>query len=355
MSLEIQFKLQRDNFDMAVELSLPDSGVTAIFGPSGSGKTTLLRAIAGLDYILGGSISFRQQVWQKGSEFVPPHLRSIGYVFQEPSLFPHLNVQQNLEYGLKRITEKQRRVSLAKAVELLNIGTLLNRQPYTLSGGEQQRVAIARTLAVSPKVLLMDEPLSSLDNKLKLEILPYLESLHRELNIPVLYVSHATDEVARLADNLVILRTGKVLGSGPVQDMLTRLDLPLSHRKDAETIINATVKGIDSEFSLTYLENSGLHFVVAGSTLKPETKVRLRIAAHDVSLTLEKQTGTSIQNIFPVIVEELFEENTGQVMIKLKLGENPILARITRKSVEELSVAPGKQVYAQIKSVAVLA
>ena len=193
-----------------------------------------------------------------------------------------------------------------------------------------------------------------MDNKLKQEILPYLESLISELEIPVIYVSHATDEVARLADNLVILRKGEILGSGPVQDMLTRLDLPLSHRNDAEALITATVGSSDLDFGLTSLNADGFQFSVPGSGLTPGTTVRLRIAAHDVSLTLEKQSDTSIQNIFPVTVLEMIEETESQSLIKVGLGDNSVLARVTKKSVQELDIAPGKEIFAQIKSVAVL-
>jgi molybdate transport system ATP-binding protein len=354
MSLETRFTIQRGDFNLTVDQTFSESGVTAIFGPSGSGKTTFLRAIAGLDHIPGAQIRFQNQVWQDAEHFLLPHKRPIGYVFQEPSLFPHLNVRDNLEYGLKRTPNSERRISLNDAVNLLDLNALLTRMPYTLSGGEQQRVAIARTLAVSPQLLLMDEPLSSLDNKLKQEILPYLESLHRELEIPVIYVSHATDEVARLADNLVILRKGEILGSGPVQDMLTRLDLPLSHRNDAEALITATVGSSDLDFGLTSLNADGFQFSVPGSGLTPGTTVRLRIAAHDVSLTLEKQSDTSIQNIFPVTVLEMIEETESQSLIKVGLGDNSVLARVTKKSVQELDIAPGKEIFAQIKSVAVL-
>ncbi|MDG2176950.1 MAG: molybdenum ABC transporter ATP-binding protein [Gammaproteobacteria bacterium] len=354
MSLETRFTIQRGDFSLTVDQTFSESGVTAIFGPSGSGKTTFLRAIAGLDHIPGAQIRFQNQVWQDAEHFLLPHQRPIGYVFQEPSLFPHLNVRDNLEYGLNRTLASERRISLDDAVNLLDIGALLTRLPYTLSGGEQQRVAIARTLAVSPQLLLMDEPLSSLDNKLKQEILPYLESLHRELEIPVIYVSHATDEVARLADHLVILRKGEILGSGTVQDMLTRLDLPLSHRNDAESLINASVKEVDEEYGLSRLESSGTVFTVSGTSLEPGTTVRLRIAAHDVSLTLEKQTGTSIQNIFPVTVQEIEAENESQCLIKVSLAGNPILSRITKKSIQVLGIEPGKEMFAQIKTVAVL-
>jgi molybdate transport system ATP-binding protein len=216
-------------------------------------------------------------------------------------------------------------------------------------------VAIARTLAASPQLLLMDEPLSSLDNKRKQEILPYLESLHRELALPVVYVSHATDEVARLADELVILRNGEILGSGPIQDMLTRLDLPLAHRGDAETLLNAVVIGQDVEYGLSQVESNGQVFTVTSTSFEPGTPVRLRIAAHDVSLTLEKQAGTSIQNIFPVTITELSQESDSQVMVKAMLGGAPVLARVTRKSIAELGIKPGKKMFAQIKGVAVLA
>lgn len=354
MSLVCRFNLHRESFALNVDLDMPDSGVTAIFGPSGSGKTTLLRAIAGLEKIPGGQLSFRGKTWQDKDQFVPAHQRPIGYVFQDARLFPHLTVKQNLEYGLKRIPASERRISLDSAVELLNVGILLSRDPETLSGGEKQRVAIARTLAVSPRLLLMDEPLASLDNKLKLEILPYLETLHRELAIPILYVSHATDEVARLADTLVILRNGEVLGSGPIQNMLARLDLPLSHRLDAETLINATVMDIDQQFGLTRLDCNGHVFTVTGTALAIGSSIRLRIAAQDVSLTLDRQSNTSIQNIFPVTVLEVQEESTAQAMVKLGLAGNPLLARLTYKSIADLGISQGKQVFAQIKSIAVL-
>lgn len=355
MTLSASFSLTRDTFTLSVDLNLPASGITAVFGPSGSGKTTLLRAIAGLEQIPGAHITFQGNTWQDDRTFVPTHLRRIGYVFQQASLFAHLSVRANLEYGLRRVPADNRRIRLDDAVDLLGIGTLLDRDPQTLSGGEQQRVAIARTLATSPQLLLMDEPLSSLDHKRKLEILPYLENLHRELALPVLYVSHATDEVARLADELVILRNGSILGSGPIQQMLTRLDLPLSHRGDAETLVRARVARLDGDFGLAHLQAGDHEFIVTSGVLKVGDDVRLRISAHDVSLTLEQQRGTSIQNIFPVTVAEAAPEGDAQFMVKVMLGDNPLLARVTRKSVNELGIAAGKKLYAQVKGVAVLA
>ncbi len=354
MSLDIIFTLRRQEFTLDINLKLPDEGVTAIFGPSGSGKTTLLRAIAGLERIPGAHIRFRKDLWQNEDTFRPVHKRNIGVVFQEPSLFSHLDVGGNIEYGYKRVTKKHQRISLNEAIELLEIDHLLDRNPVELSGGEQQRVAIARTLAASPDLLLMDEPLSSLDNKLKLTILPYLEKLHRTLEIPIIYVSHSTDEVARLAEQLVILKNGEILGHGRIEDMLTRLDLPLSHRSDAESLVSATVIDSDTDFGLTRLDVDGNVVTVTGTNLSENDLVKLRIAAHDVSLTLDKQSGTSIQNILPVTVTQIEEENSAQALVKLSLGCHPLLARITRRAVQDLDITPGKNLYAQIKSIAVL-
>ena len=243
-------------------------------------------------------------------------------------------------------------MSLANAIELLDIDHLLRRQPHTLSGGEQQRVAIARALAVSPLLLLMDEPLSSLDNKLKQEILPYLESLHRELTIPVLYVSHATDEVARLADTLVILKAGEILGSGPIQDMLTRLDLPLSHRHDAETLDSCTVINIDHEFGLTSMTCGDLVFTVPGNTLAPGTNATLANCCSRCQPHAGKTDRHLHSEYIPGDSSRTADRKSCPDHGKAAIGDIPLLARLTRKSVEELAIKPGMQVYAQIKSVA---
>lgn len=354
MSIEARFSSERGGFTLDVELALPGQGVTAFFGPSGCGKTTLLRAIAGLEPGIRGRLKIGGNSWQDESAFLPPHRRPVGYVFQQPGLFAHLNVRRNLEFGLKRLPASQRRVSLDDAVDLLGIGHLLERHPVQLSGGEQQRVAIARALAVSPGILLMDEPLTALDEARKQEILPWLESLRDELDIPLIYVSHSRDEVARLADHLVLLDAGRVRASGPVRDMLTRLDLPLAHGGDAEALIEATVAGHDGEYDLTWLDFPGGRLSVIHKALEPGSRVRLRLLARDVSLTLEPQTGTSILNIFPARVEEIVSEGAAQMVVRLLAGETPLLARVTRKSCDILQLEPGKLVYAQAKSVAVL-
>ncbi|RKZ13520.1 molybdenum ABC transporter ATP-binding protein [bacterium] len=354
MTIDARFRIKRGEFSLDVDLALPESGVTAIFGPSGCGKTTLLRAIAGLERVPDGQLKFGDQVWQAPGQFLAPHCRPLGYVFQEPSLFAHLDVRGNLEYGLKRLNGQAQTVSLDRAVELLGIERLLRRRPHELSGGEQQRVAIARALAVSPSILLLDEPLAALDQQLKQEILPYLESLQRELEIPILYVSHSRDEVARLADHMVLLADGQVQATGAVSDLFSRLDLPLAHDPDAETVIEAEVVAHDDAYGLSYLEFPGGRFAVTGKPLPAGRRVRLQVQARDVSLTLSRQDKTSILNVFPATVEELAREGSARVIVRLMLGSVPLLARVTRKSAEELGLQPGAQVYAQVKSVALM-
>ncbi|PCI26226.1 MAG: molybdenum ABC transporter ATP-binding protein [SAR324 cluster bacterium] len=354
MTITARFRIKRKNFVLDVDLNLPGKGITAVFGPSGCGKTTLLRAIAGLEKCRHGFLRVGDMQWQDGKHFVPVHQRSLGYVFQEASLFAHLNVRRNLEYGVKRVPVSQRKVSMDRAIALLGIEPLLERRTNQLSGGEKQRVAIARALAVSPRILLMDEPLSALDLTRKQEIMPYLESLHDELDIPVIYVSHSLDEVVRLADHLVLLEEGKLKAAGPIGEMLSRLDLPLAHSDDAGVIIQGIVAGHDDDFDLTYLDFPSGRFSVARKALSVGHAVRLKVAARDVSLTLEYQSNTSILNIFPATIEEIIPDGGAQVMVRLIAGEIVMLSRITRKSATLLDLKLGKKVYAQVKSVVLL-
>lgn len=353
-NIEAKFHVQGKNFTLNVDLKVPAHGITSVTGPSGCGKTTLLRAIAGLDYYPNSFLKIGDSVWQEEAFFLKPHKRSLGYVFQEASLFPHLNVQKNLEYGLKRVRKSERKISLDKPVELLGIGHLLHRSPNKLSGGERQRVAIARALAVSPKVLLMDEPLASLDLASKQEIIPYLESLHKELETPVIYVSHSSDEVSRLADYLVLLDKGVVKASGAIDEVLSRLDLPLVHEEDASCLIHATVAEHDTKFNLTYLESSAGRFTVMQTDLPIGSEVRLRIHAKDVSITLQRQSGTSIQNIFSATVDDLSSASEAQMTVRLLANEVPVLSRITKKSVDVLNLNKGKEVFIQVKCVSLL-
>ncbi|TAG35300.1 MAG: molybdenum ABC transporter ATP-binding protein [Polaromonas sp.] len=365
--IQANFKCQLGDFLLDVSLDVPGRGVTAIFGSSGSGKTSLLRCVAGLERARRGYLKVNGHVWQDSELglFVPVHQRALGYVFQEASLLTHLNVQRNLDYGLRRVPQVERRVPLEQAIELLGIGHLLERQPGTLSGGERQRVAIARALATSPRVLLMDEPLAALDMQRKAEVLPYLERLHEELDIPVLYVSHALEEVTRLADHLVLLESGQVLASGPTHELLTRLDLPLAHGDTAAAIVETVVTRVEPAYHLSHAAFAGGEISLLNASLNVGQRVRVRIQARDVSLTLHRQESTSILNIVATTVTAIASDSPGQVMVCLTgddiqerqdASQPPVelLARITRKSADALDLQPGSRVYAQVKGVAVL-
>ncbi len=259
-----------------------------------------------------------------------------------------------MQYAIKRVPVPNRKVSLERAIELLGIEPLLERRADQLSGGERQRVAIARALSVSPRILLMDEPLSALDINRKREIMPYIESLHDELDIPVIYVSHSPDEVARLSDHLVLLENGRVTAQGETSKMLTRLDLPLAHGDDAASLIHATVAEHDDEYNLTYLDFPGGRFTVARKALPVGFSVRLRVVARDVSITLAHQSGTSILNIFPSTIDDIISEGSSEKVVQLSVGGVTLLSRVTCKSASLLNLQKGQLVYAQIKSIALL-
>lgn len=358
--IQARFRLAYPGFSLDVDLQLPGRGVTALFGHSGSGKTSCLRCIAGLERAEDGYLRVNGELWQDSAKghFLPAHSRAQGYVFQEASLFEHLSVRRNLEYGLKRIKASERRVELDQAADLLGIAHLLERMPGRLSGGERQRVGIARALLTSPKLLLMDEPLAALDHKRKGEILPYLERLHDELEIPILYVSHSPDEIARLADHLVVLDEGKVLASGPIGELLARLDLPMALEEDAGVVVEGRVSGHNPDYQLLSLEfpNSALGVQVAHSAVNLGKPMRFKIQARDVSLNLEKPLQSSILNLLPVTVTaETPAQNPAHVLIRLDMDGTPLLARITRYSRDQLGLHVGQRLWAQIKSVALLA
>ena len=353
--IRARFKVEFTRFALDVDLELPGRGVTALFGHSGSGKTTILRCMAGLERSSSGELSVNGAVWQTRNVFMPTHRRPLGYVFQEPSLFSHLSVRRNLEYGMKRVPFALRRGGLEASIELLGIGPLLERATEGLSGGERQRVAIARALAVSPSLLLLDEPLASLDLTRKQEILPYLERLHDDLDIPVLYVSHAPDEVARLADHVVLLESGRVVAQGDVQTTLSRLDLAAAFADDVGAVIEATIGEHDDADHLTRIDFQGGSVHVSRCAEVQGSRIRFRIQARDVSLATQRPERTSILNMFEARVVEIAEATIpGQVLIKLDVGGTPFIARISGRSRKELQIEPGSSVWAQVKSVAVL-
>jgi molybdate transport system ATP-binding protein len=352
--LRVRLRMDRGAFQLDVDLDLPQRGISALFGHSGSGKTTVLRAIAGLERAPGGVVALGDDVWQDDARgvFVPVHKRAIGYVFQEASLFPHLSVRANLEFGRKRVPVHERRFALEPVTALLGIEGLLERRPDGLSGGERQRVAIARALLASPRLLLMDEPLAALDLRRKLEILPYLERMHAELAIPIVYVSHAPDEVARLADHLVLLDAGKAVASGPLTETLARVDLPPSFADDAGVVLDTILAGHEED-ALSRLEFAGGALFVGRRREAIGTHLRCRIHARDVSLALDRPQGTSIVNRLPAVVTAVAPTDTpGHVLVQLRMGESPLLARITERSRRELDIAPGVRLWVQIKGVA---
>ncbi|WP_438970277.1 molybdenum ABC transporter ATP-binding protein [Methylophaga sp.] len=353
-SLDVKLKIPRKDFDVNASLSVSSSQVTAVFGPSGCGKTSLMRAIAGLESSATGFIKMADKIWQDEHYFKPAHQRDIGFVFQDASLFPHLNVFDNLQFGLKRQTKNKRRVSLEQAIDLLALAPLLNRSVENLSGGEKQRVAIARAVATSPAVLLFDEPLAAVDIAHKHEILRYIQSLHCELDIPMLYVSHQMDEVARLSNNLLLLEKGQQLASGRTVEMLSQLTLPFAHYEEAAAVLDTVVTAHDDLYGLSSLAFAGGNITVNRNNLNQGDKVRLRIMARDVSVSLQHPEQTSILNILPATIESMLSEGSSLKLIRLNVGGQIILSRITAKSADHLKLVAGKTVFAQVKAVSLL-
>lgn len=334
--LTLQHAVEKGEFSLSVDTTIPATGVTGVFGESGSGKTTLLRCIAGLERSTDG-------------EFVPVHRRNIGFVFQEPRLFPHLSVRRNIEYGLRRNANAA--ASLDSVVALLELETLVERMPVDLSGGEAQRVSIARILCQSPQLILMDEPLSALDDRRRDEVLPYLERLHRDSSVPIVYVSHNIDEICRLSDHLLVLERGRIVAEGSLQETLSRVDVAALGGRFAGAVLHVEQRGYELEFDLTTFSFSGGDVLVPGQ--HDEQRARLRIRASDISLSRVRAETTTILNILPVLIDSISEETQSTALVRLRAGEDILIARVTRKSLAELGLNPGDNVFAQIKSVTV--
>lgn len=352
MTLEARLSVHRERFSLDLDLSLPARGVTALFGPSGSGKTTLLRCLAGLEQAPDGRVSLNGELWQEGDFSLPVHRRPLGMVFQEASLFPHLNVRKNLLYGHNRLPAEKRTVDFDETVALLGLEALLEHRPEQLSGGQRQRVSMARALLRSPRLLLMDEPLASLDDASKSEILPYLQRLHATLAIPVIYVSHDIREVARLAEYMVLLDAGRVRAQGPLQEMLTRSDLPLAHSENASAVLDARVVSHSEEHHLTELSCHGGPLWVSRQDLTPGAKQRVRLMARDLVIALRPPQDTSVSNCLAVTIAGIHPDpDPGHVLVQLAMGEQMLLSRITRRSCQRLGLAPGHSVHALVKTV----
>lgn len=354
--IKARFQLDYGEFNLEVDLQLPNQGISVLFGHSGSGKTTVLRCIAGLQQAQQGYLEINNQVWQDSQNklFLPPHKRNIGYVFQEANLFPHLSVLGNVQYGLKRMAKPTLPLDLNHIFTLLGIERLLKRKPDQLSGGERQRVAIARALALQPEILLMDEPLASLDLQRKQEILPYLEQLHRELNIPIVYVTHARQEVAQLADYVIVMAAGRTLATGSLSETLSRLDTPFAQDREAASVWHAKVVAHDVEYHLTRVAFSDGYLDVPLLVAAIGQSVRIQINARDVSITLKASLETSILNVLPATIMGILPVQFGHVVVQLSLGEEVVLAHISHKSLNCLGLQTGMSVYVQIKGTSIL-
>ncbi len=349
--IQVRLRVARERFALDVDLRLPARGTTAVFGPSGSGKSTLLRAIAGLEPDAVGDVRIAGQVWQEGEIGLPTHRREVGVVFQHDTLLPHLTVLENLRYGWRR--SRAAPALLPQWIERLALAPLLSRHAETLSGGERQRVALARALATGPRWLLLDEPLSALDAQRRADILPYIEAVRREAGIPVLYVTHAMEEVSRLADHLLLLDTGRVIASGPALDVLNRDDLPIALREDAGVVLEARVTHRDAHGLLTLHTQAGILHAHAAQC-QTGTRLRVRIQARDVSLALQRHDDTSLLNLLPVTLVSLSDFPGGQLMARLDAAGVTLLARLSHRSVEQLGIHPGMHLWAQIKAVAMM-
>ena len=352
-----KIQLNREDFSIDADFTIPQKGVLGIFGHSGSGKTTLLRCVAGLEKGARGHIEVNGETWLDDKNNFSSQQRNIGYIFQESRLFPHLTVAQNLEYGAKRSvkgqSKKESAVSSDYLFELLNIGHLLNRRPHQLSGGEKQRVAIGRALLKNPQMLLLDEPLASLDQKRKQEILPFLDRLHEELSIPMLYVSHSLEEVSRLCDHMLVMEQGQVQFNGNIHDALVSPMSPLATAENAAAMLEGTVFKQEKDFQLsTVSTNNGTQIQVRG-ILPMGQQVRMRLQANDVSLSKTEAIDSSILNIVEGVISAIIEEKEAYIVLQLKINKDILLARISRKSYQLMGLAIDQKIYAQIKAVSI--
>ena len=353
----VRLQVVHPGFELAVDLALPASGITVLFGASGSGKTTVLRCVAGLERGLQGLVQIGHEVWQDDARrvFLPTWRRPLGYVFQEASLFEHLTVRGNLQFGLKRSGVPGAAQGLESAIRLLGIEQLLGRLPAQLSGGERQRVAIARALATQPRLLLLDEPLAALDHARKQEILPWLERLRDELSTPMLYVTHSADELARLADHVVVLERGRVKTEGPVAAVLSSIASPALAGDDLGALLLGRVAERDAHWHLCRVAFDGGSLWLRDSGLAPGREVRLRVLARDVSIASIEPQGSSILNVLPCEVESSVPDvHPSQVLVRVRVGASLLTARLTARSFQALDLQAGKRAWLQVKSVALL-
>jgi molybdate transport system ATP-binding protein len=353
--LDIRLKKSIGGFHLSV-LFKAENGLTAIFGPSGAGKTLIAKMLGGLLTPDDGRIEIDgRTLFDPGRNInIPAHQRHIGFVFQEHRLFPHYSVRGNLTYGKRPPARAATAISFDTVVDILGIGSLLDRYPASLSGGERQRVAIGRALLSNPRILIMDEPLSSLDTARKAEILPLIETLKSEFDLTTLYISHSIEEITRLADTLLLIDKGAQKGVGPAADILSRLDLiPYSGGDDAGSLVEANVLAHDRSFHMLELETpGGGRLYVTGPDREPGASIRVRIRARDVALSLSEPKSLSILNRFRGRVVDHCTGSAGMEELLLDVGF-PLTARITRKSFEQMKLKADVPVWALVKSVTI--
>ena len=353
MTLDVDLRREFGGFSLQVQFSAPAAGITGLFGPSGCGKSSLLRAVAGLDPQARGDIRVNARQWQSADGIrLATHRRRVGMVFQQPSLFPHLSVAGNLRFGQQR--RGQARDHQEALLETLGVSLLLDRTPHTLSGGQSQRVAIAQALLSEPDWLLMDEPLSALDMDARESLLQTLETLHDRLQIPILYVSHQYEEIARLADHLLLMQHGEITASGSLEKLSTQPTLPLCHRKDAAAVLDGEIAEFDNPDQLLQIHTAAGPLWVSAPSRPNGTRARLRVYARDVSLSRGRAADSSILNILPATVTSMHEETDGQICVVLRVGDTQLLSRISRRSRRLLELETGVDVYAQVKAAALL-
>jgi molybdate transport system ATP-binding protein len=347
--IEARFSQKLGALALDASFTLPSRGITALLGPSGAGKSTILRCIAGLHRPETGLLRVGDEVWQDRHRFLPPHRRPVGFVFQHGNLFSHLSVAGNLRFGLRRAVGET--LGFDEIVATLNLETLLPRSSQTLSGGERQRVALGRALLSQPRLLLLDEPLSGLDQVRKREILPYLAALRTRLAIPMIYVSHQLDEIVQLADHLCLVEAGRVVASGPIATVMNRLDLSFARSPDASSLLEATMTGYDAEYGLSSLDFGSGTLTIPGRAGELGSRRRIRVIATDVALSRDRPTRTTILNILAgeVVTMELAGPYQLNVLLRLD-GSQCLMARVTRKSWNDLDIRPGDKAFAMIKA-----
>jgi molybdate transport system ATP-binding protein len=354
MGLSCKIVLARYNLRLNLAFDTQGKGITAIYGPSGTGKTTILKIIAGIDRGDRGSrIALDDMTWQNDDTFSPSHQRKLAYVFQQPRLFPHLSARGNLEFAYAR-RHNSNGITINTAIAQFGLSHFIDQYPDQLSGGQAQRVAIARALVSAPDLLLMDEPLAALDDKSRQELLTLLEALHRQLSIPVIYVSHQLEEVARLADHAVLIEQGKTLAQGKLIDLCSQPELPIAQQSNSASLWEGVVSGQDRHQLTRVTVGEEIQLWVSGKSVTAGLPVRLRIPINAVSISLQPNQQSSIINVLPAKVAAIVKLEFGKSIVKLALGDQSLLASITDRSVAELDLEIGKQVFAQVKGVALL-